>query len=87
VVVGQCLSAQQKPYVLQTGGNTMESGTAKKLNEHLGKSSEPREWGRALEALKTDLSLPNNHHGKIWSDGAYSDMAGKRDGYLTDYLN
>jgi len=72
--------------VLQTGGNTIEKRTASALNEALGETLQPREWGRALEALKQEQSLPNNFHGKILSNGDYLDKAGNYLGSLLDYL-
>jgi RHS repeat-associated protein len=72
--------------ILQTGGNKIASGTAKALNEVAGRNLSPREWGRALEALKKELGFANNHHGKITSTGDYLDEAGKFIGNLLDYL-
>ena len=72
--------------VLQTGGNTLQKRTAQRLNEVLGESLSPREWGRLLERLKSDLGLPNDHHGRILSNGVYVDDAGRSLGNLTDYL-
>jgi RHS repeat-associated protein len=72
--------------VLQTGGNTIQKRTANALNETLGESLKPREWGRALEGMKKELDLANNHHGKILSNGDYMDSAGNYLGNLLDYL-
>ena len=63
--------------VLQTGGTTVHSGTARGLNEYFGLSLHRREWGRALEALKKEFLLPNKHHGSILSNGDYLDTTGK----------
>jgi hypothetical protein len=46
-----------RPRTLQTGGNTIDQSTADALG------MQRREAGRALEAMKRDLGLPNNHHG------------------------
>ncbi|WP_437956878.1 SpvB/TcaC N-terminal domain-containing protein [Sorangium sp. So ce119] len=61
---------------LQTGGNKINPGTAQGLNEALGMNLSRREWGRALEALKTERGLPPNFHGKILSSGDYVDEVG-----------
>ena len=78
-------SANQVRKVLQTGGNTLQPATAKALNEYFGTTLVARDWGRKLEALKKDFGLANNHHGKIWSDGDYSDTNNNVYGNLTDY--
>ena len=56
------------------------------INEHLGESLKPREWGRALEGLKNDLGLPGNHHARIVDNGDYIDDAGNVLGNLLDYV-
>ena len=71
---------------LQTGGRTVRKSTAKALNEATGSNLSPREWGRGLEALKHELDLPNNHHGKITEYGHYLDDAGTELGNILDYL-
>lgn len=55
---------------LQTGGRTIKDSTAQALG-----FSNKRDAGRALEAMKRDVGLPNNHHGKIMSDGSYVDAS------------
>lgn len=72
--------------VLQRGGNTIANGTAKALNEAVGTDLHPRDWGRALEALKRDLQLANNHHGAILQNGDYVDSAGELLCSILDYL-
>jgi hypothetical protein len=62
--------------ILQTGGNTIRKSTAKALNNGLGRDLHPREWGRALEGLKKQARLPNNHHGQIDALGNYLDDLG-----------
>jgi filamentous hemagglutinin len=75
------------PNVLQTGGNTLNKSTANALNEHFGESLAPREWGRALEALKADAGkLPNNFHGRILDNGDYVGKSGEVIGNIRDYL-
>lgn len=75
------------PNVLQTGGNTLNKSTANALNEHFGESLAPREWGRALEALKADAGkLPNNFHGRILDNGNYVGKGGEVIGNIRDYL-
>jgi filamentous hemagglutinin len=64
---GNAPQSGQPPRTLQTGGNTINQSTADALG--LQRS----EAGRALENLKRDLGLPNNHHGKIMSNGDYVD--------------
>ena len=70
---------------LQTGGNTISKNTADQLNKRFGKNLLPREWGRALEALKQDNGLPPNFHGAILSNG---DFVGDGNNYgsIADYL-
>lgn len=72
--------------VLQTGGRTLRGSTANALNEATGLNLTRREWGRALEALKRNSFLPNNHHGRILSNGDYVDDAGEILGNLLDFL-
>ncbi|MEW5959069.1 MAG: RHS repeat-associated core domain-containing protein [Chloroflexota bacterium] len=72
--------------VIQTGGHTIRSGTAQALNKYNDLNLHSREWGRALEALKDAFDLPNNHHGKIYEDGTYTDDEGNEIGNLLDYL-
>jgi len=71
---------------LQRGGRTIERRTADALNEATGLHAERRDWGRALEELKSDLGLRNDHHGAIGADGSYMDESGEVLGYLQDYL-
>lgn len=71
---------------LQTGGNTLKTSTAKALNSNLGKNLHPREWGRALQELKTANDLGNGHHGKILANGDYVNDAGKVIGNIESYL-
>lgn len=68
-------------YVLQTGGRTISSQTAKTLADELG--VHPKQIGRAIERLKKSYGLPNDHHGKIWSNGDYTDA----DGSLIDNIS
>lgn len=72
--------------ILQAGGNKILKRTADALNDALGRSLGRREWGRALERLKREIALPNDHHGRILSDGAYVDDAGNVLGNLLDYV-
>lgn len=66
---------------LQTGGHTIDAATARALGY-----DNRREAGRRLEALKRDLSLPNDHHGTIMSNGDYVDThTGETLGNLHDY--
>ena len=82
----QSVGAAQLVRTLQTGGNTVLRQTARALNDALGRSVARRDWGRALEGLKKELSLPRNHHGAIRSNGDYADEAGNILGSLLDYL-
>jgi RHS repeat-associated protein len=61
--------------ILQTGGNTIKQATADALNASNGMNLSRREWGRALEALKTFLRLSNDFHGAIDSVGNLRDPA------------
>jgi len=73
--------------ILQTGGRTVAASTARGLNEALGQDLSPREWGRALEALKKAERLPNNYHGQISSTGEYLNPdKGTVIGTLLDFL-
>jgi RHS repeat-associated protein len=72
--------------VLQSGGNKLTKRTAKGLNEHFGESFTKRDWGRALEGLKKDLGLRNDHHGRILGNGNYVDDAGNILGNMSHYL-
>jgi RHS repeat-associated protein len=62
--------------VVQTGGRTIKPATARAINEANDLQHLPREYGRALEALKKELGLDNDHHGKITNLGNYLDKAG-----------
>jgi hypothetical protein len=50
-------------YVLQTGGRTISPQTAKQLGDQFG--AHPKQIGRAIESIKKENGLPNDHHGKI----------------------
>lgn len=66
--------------VLQTGGNKIENRTARELR--IGR----RDLGRALEELKANHSLGNDHHTKIWSNGDYTDASGNYIYNILDYI-
>ena len=72
--------------MIQTGGNSIRPSTAKALNQATGSLLKPREWGRALEALKKDFGLSNNFHGKLTEFGEYLDETGQSFGNILDYL-
>ena len=74
------------PRTLQTGGHVVKKGTVKALNETFGKKLHKGDWGEALEALKDDLNLAADHHGKILSNGDYCDGSGKVLGNIAEYL-
>lgn len=67
--------------VLQSGGQSLNSNTLKALNL-------TKDQGRnAIHALKSDLRLPNNFHGKIMGNGDYlHPSTGKWPGNLFDYV-
>jgi hypothetical protein len=72
----------QPPRTLQTGGRTIRRSTADALglDRHV--------VGEALEALKEDLGIPNNHHGRIMSNGDYVDAhSGNVLGNILEYVN
>ena len=72
---------------MQAGGNTLNKNTANGLNEYFGESLTPREWGRALEALKADAGkLPNNFYGRILDNGDYVSKTGEVIRNIRDYL-
>ena len=73
--------------VVQSGGRTVSRSTAGALNRATGSSLTPREWGRALEALKRDLGLPNNHHGRITEYGHYPNAGAVELEYRYDDLH
>ena len=68
--------------VLQSGGQSLKSNTLKALNL-------TKEQGRnAIHALKSELRLPNNFHGKIMGNGNYlHPSTGKWLGNLFDYVD
>ncbi|MGL4666900.1 MAG: hypothetical protein ACRCWR_03110, partial [Saezia sp.] len=68
---------------IQTGGHTVEQNSANELNRHFNKDLHSREWGDKLEALKEANRLGNDHHGKLWSNGDYTDMNGKLIGNIS----
>jgi hypothetical protein len=70
--------------VLQTGGRTLSPRTQKALADRFG--AHPKRIGRALEELKANTFRPPNHHGKIWSNGDYTEMDGTLIGNIGDYL-
>jgi len=72
--------------VLQTGGNKINSATAGAVNESFGVEINSREWGRMLEALKKDVGLRNDFHGKILSNGDYLSSDGAYVGNIGDYM-
>jgi hypothetical protein len=72
--------------VIQTGGNKILPRTAQILNEYNDMNLHPREWGRALEALKKAWELPGSHHGNIEEDGTYTDKKGNPIANILDYL-
>ena len=85
--LGNAMGAARPRYrILQSGGNKIQKQTAKALNESLEKNLHSREWGRSLEKMKKDLSLPNDHHGKIDEFGGYWDGDGNLLGNIEDYL-
>lgn len=79
-------SAGRVPGVLQTGGHTFNKSTANLLNKYFGENLSSREWGRALEALKSDNILRNDFHGRILDNGDYVDDTGNVIGNIGDYL-
>jgi filamentous hemagglutinin len=72
--------------ILQTGGNTIRTATANALNEAAGMSLSPRDWGRAVEALKDYHGLSHNFHGSITSTGDYLDQARNLVGNLLEFI-
>jgi hypothetical protein len=73
--------------VLQTGGNSFDQAAADALNATFGRTLERREWGRALERLKTAVGLGPDHHGKIWENGDYTDMDNRVFDNLDNYAS
>lgn len=72
--------------IVQSGGHTISRATARALNQTTESNLTEREWGRGLEALKKELDLPNNHHGKITEYGHYLDDHGNVLGNILEYL-
>ena len=79
-------SLAQQGRVLQTGGRKLNQSVADALNDAFGTNLHKREWGRALERLKREYQLRNDHHGKILDNGAYTDNNGNIIGYIDDYI-
>lgn len=86
-VFGEASLGAAQARVLQTGERTLRKATATALNEANGMQLSPREWGRGLEALKKAGDLANNHHGKIWSTGLYTEMDGTYLGNILDFIH
>ncbi|MCX8640550.1 hypothetical protein J3U37_10570, partial [Gilliamella sp. B3172] len=74
------------PKVLQNGGNTLNQSTANALNKYFDENINKREWGRALESLKKDNNIRNDHHGRILDNGDYINSSGNVIGNIGDYL-
>jgi hypothetical protein len=72
--------------VLQSAGHTLRDSTVKALNEYFGLNASREMWGRAVESLKADHSMPWNYHGKIMSNGNYLDKQGNFLDNIRDYL-
>jgi hypothetical protein len=80
-------AAQRVPRVLQTGGQTINQRTADALNVYAGSNLSRRDVGRALEALKREMGLPNRLQGsRILDNGDLVDDAGKVLGNIIDYF-
>jgi RHS repeat-associated protein len=77
-----------QPQTLQSDGHTLEAGTAKSLNRTFDYNLPPRDWGRALEAMKKDNSLPSDFYNtKILDNGdVLNARTGETLGNLDDYL-
>jgi filamentous hemagglutinin len=71
---------------LQAGGRTISKSTAEALNKATGSSLAPREWGRAVEALKAEHGLGPKFHGRITEYGHYLDDAGGVIDNIFNYL-
>jgi hypothetical protein len=74
---------------IQTGGNKVYESTARQIIEF--NNLNPRKYhyrdiGNALEKLKRDLNIRNDHHGKIFPNGDYMDEHGIIRGNILDYL-
>ncbi len=66
---------------LQNGGNKITDATAKALGY-------PRHViGDAIEALKDDLQIPSDFHGRILDNGMLVDDAGQFVAWITDYID
>ncbi len=72
--------------VLQIGGNKLNNRTVNGLNDYFGENIPGRDWGRALERLKFEHSLPNAHHGRILSNGDYKNDKGEIIDNIRDYI-
>jgi hypothetical protein len=76
--VGEAAAAKT---VLQRGDNTISKATAKALG-----FDNPRDAGRALEALKKDNGLQNDFHGQIMGNGDFMNPhTGEVYGNILDY--
>jgi RHS repeat-associated protein len=73
--------------VIQSGGRTLTKPASTALNRAFGTSLEPREWGRALEAMKASIGARNDFHEiKILSDGSVIDGQKRVLGNLADFV-
>ncbi len=72
--------------ILQSGGNTIRSSTAKALNKFFDIDRTPREWGRAVEELKDFYGKGSDFHGKIDAIGNYLDKAGNIIGNISEFV-
>jgi hypothetical protein len=79
-------AAEYAAKIIQSGGNKIFDSTSRALNEFAGTDLYPRDWGRALESLKTELKLASDFHGVIFDNGDYADAAGNVLGNILEYL-
>lgn len=56
------------------------------MNKYFGENINKREWGRALESLKKDNNIRNDHHGRILDNGDYINSSGNVIGNIGEYL-
>ncbi len=79
-------ASQRVPKVLQSGGNKLSKRVSDGLNDYFDQNLTKRDWGRALEALKKEHRLRNDHHSKILDNGDYINDAGDLIGNIADHL-
>jgi hypothetical protein len=72
--------------IIESNAHAISPRVARELNKNFNTNLHPREWGRALEALKDFIGVPNDYHGKIGSLAGFYDKATKFLGDFSEFL-